>query len=136
MAWDIVYYQATDGAVPSVDFLSGCPAKTRANLLAVLNAVADAPPPAFSGGGKWEAMHGNMGGYYEVKATGPGREHFRLFCILDKADPARNGLPRDSIAVIAGGRKPNATLFDESVYATVRALGDDYKSRSPRSIAQ
>lgn len=27
-------------------------------MLAVLKAVADAPPPQFSGGGKWEAMHG------------------------------------------------------------------------------
>jgi len=30
-----------------------------------------APPPRFSGGGKWEAMHGDMAGYYEVRATGP-----------------------------------------------------------------
>jgi hypothetical protein len=42
----------------------------------VLDAVAAAPPPAFSGGGKWEAMRGKMAGYYEVRAIGPGREHF------------------------------------------------------------
>jgi hypothetical protein len=74
--WDIVYYLAVDGNVPAVDFLVGCPTKTRANLLAVLDAVAAAPPPAFSGGGKWEAMRGKMAGYYEVRAIGPGREHF------------------------------------------------------------
>ena len=31
----------------------------------------------------WEAMHGEMGGYYEIRVTGPGREHFRLFCRLE-----------------------------------------------------
>jgi hypothetical protein len=134
-SWDIVYYRDADDNVPAVDFLVGCPTKTRANLLAVLNAVAAAPPPAFSGGGKWEAMHGTMGGYYEVRAMGPGREHFRLFCILDKGDEALKGLPRDAIAVIAGGRKPNATLFDEFEYAKVRTLGDDYKAQLPRRIA-
>lgn len=134
-SWDIVYHLDADDNVPAFDFLLGCPTKTRANLLAVLNAVAAAPPPAFSGGGKWEAMHGKMGGYYEVKAMGPGREHFRLFCILDKADEALKGLPRDAIAVITGGRKPNATLFDESGYVKVRKLGDDYKAQLPRRIA-
>jgi hypothetical protein len=31
-------------------------------MLAVLEAVRAAPPPQFSGGGKWKAMHGSMGG--------------------------------------------------------------------------
>jgi hypothetical protein len=79
-------------------------------------------------------MHGNMGGYHEVRATGPGREHFRLFCILDNADE-KKGLPRNAIAVITGGRKPNATLFDEGVYTNVRKLGNAYKAQFPRRIA-
>jgi hypothetical protein len=53
----------------------------------VLDAVAEAPPPKFSGGGHWEAMHGGMGGYFEVRAQGPKREQFRLFCILENAEP-------------------------------------------------
>ena len=32
------------------------PAKVEATLLAVLETVRVAPPPAFGGGGKWEAM--------------------------------------------------------------------------------
>jgi hypothetical protein len=28
-----------------------------------------------------------MRGYYEVRAQGPGREQFRLFCILENAQP-------------------------------------------------
>lgn len=132
--WDVVYYQDAGGNVPAADFLLGCPTKVRANLLAVLDAVAAAPPPAFSGGGKWEAMHGDMGGYYEVRATGPGREQFRVFCILDNADE-KKGLSRNAIAVITGDRKPNATLFDSGIYAKVRKLGDDYKAQFPRRIA-
>ena len=54
-----------------------------------------APPPQYSGGGKWEAMHGSMGGYYEVRATGPQREQFRLFCVLENAE-AENRLAADS----------------------------------------
>jgi len=38
----------------------------------VLDAVAEAPPPAFSGGGKWEAMHDEMAGFYEVRIQGGG----------------------------------------------------------------
>jgi hypothetical protein len=33
----------------------------------------------------WEAMHGSMGGYYEIRVSGPGKVQYRLFCILDNA---------------------------------------------------
>jgi hypothetical protein len=65
VAWDVIFYVTAEGSVPGADFLDGCPAKVRGTVLAVLDAVAEAPPPAFSGGGKWEAMHGNMGGWYD-----------------------------------------------------------------------
>ena len=55
--------------VPGREFLESCPEKVRAMVLAVVKAVADAPPPMFSGGGKWEAMHDEMKGFYEVRAT-------------------------------------------------------------------
>jgi hypothetical protein len=48
----------------------------------VLDAVAAAPPTQLSGGGKWEAMHGEMTGYYEIRLTGASREQLRLFCLL------------------------------------------------------
>lgn len=71
MAWGIVYYAAADGSAPGEDFLDGCPLKVAATIEAVLEIVRDAPPPRFSGGGKWEAMRGSMGGYYEIRVTGP-----------------------------------------------------------------
>jgi hypothetical protein len=55
MAWDIIFYATAEGSVPGADFLDECPTKVRGTILAVLDAVAAAPPPAFSGGGKWEA---------------------------------------------------------------------------------
>jgi len=60
--WRIHFFQRhidDDAArvVPSIDFLDGLPDKVAAEIHAVLDAVADDPPPSFSGGGKWEAMH-------------------------------------------------------------------------------
>jgi hypothetical protein len=139
VAWDIVFYETVEGSVPGADFLDGCPAKVRGTILAVLDAVAAAPPPAFSGGGKWEAMHGVMGGYYEIRVTGPGREQFRLFCLLENADTrtlAARGLSGPAITVIAGMRKRTRTVFSERDYAKVRQLGRDHTAQTPRRIAQ
>jgi hypothetical protein len=91
-----------------LEFLDDCPGTVDAQFTAVLDAVAAAPPPRFSGGGKWEAMHGTMGGWYEIRLTGPGREQLRLFCLLENGtsdELAGRGLPRPAIAVITGMRK-------------------------------
>lgn len=91
--------------------------------MAVLDAVAEAPPPQFSGGGQWEAMHGDMGGYFEVRSQGAKREQFRLFCILENADAdelRRRGLARPAIAVITGMRKPWMTAFSARAYDHVQ----------------
>ncbi|HJX54944.1 MAG TPA: hypothetical protein VJ801_19445 [Polyangia bacterium] len=66
-------------------------------IVAVVKAVADAPPPAFSGGGKWEAMHGDMSGFYEVRVDGPKRRHYRLFCILEPTVP-QSGLAAPALS--------------------------------------
>jgi len=87
--WDILYYKLAEGSIPAEDFLDAIPTKVEARLLATLDAVAAAPPPQFSGGGMWEAMHGTMGGWYEIRCTGPGREQFRLFCVLENGTPAQ-----------------------------------------------
>lgn len=139
MTWDVIYHATADGTVPAIEFLNRCPIKVAANLLAVLDAVADAPPPKYAGGGKWEAMHGAMGGYYEVRATGPSREQFRLFCLLEnahEAELARRGLGSAAIAVITGMRKPWRTRFGERDYRAVRRLGDAHTSNYPRRIGE
>lgn len=32
------------------------------------------------------AMHGKMTGWHEIRLSGPGREQFRLFCLLENGD--------------------------------------------------
>jgi hypothetical protein len=138
VAWDTILYATAGGSVPGADFLDGCPPKVRGTILAVLDAVAAAPPPAFSGGGKWEAMHGDMGGYYEIRVTGPGREQFRLFCLLENADKrtlTARGLRGPAIAVITGMRKKIGTVFSDRDYDKVRQLGSDHTAQVPRRIA-
>lgn len=56
--WDVVYYDPPDPADSPAAFLDGCPASVEAHMVTVLDAVAAAPPPQFSGGGYWEAMYG------------------------------------------------------------------------------
>jgi hypothetical protein len=137
--WGIVYYATESASVPGLDFLKSCPINVRAKLVAVLEAVRAAPPPAFSGGGKWEAMHGAMGGYYEIRVTGPGRQHYRLFCMLDNGsheELAERGFDAPQIVVINGMVKRNASLFTDGEYAKhVRRLGDRYSATLPRPIA-
>ena len=117
--------------VPAREFLRSCPDGVRADIYATLTAVAEAPPPRFSGGGRWQAMHGDMKGFFEVRVMGPGRQLFRLFCLLDRDQP---GLAGPSIILITGMSKAHGTGFSKREYARVRDLGDEYRSGSPRSV--
>jgi hypothetical protein len=136
--WLIVLYLTAHGTIPARDFFMGCPQAVAAQFLATLDAIAAAPPPRFSGGGAWEAMHGAMSGWYEVRLTGPRREQFRLFCLLENGTPAelaKRGLERPAIAVITGMRKPWRTTFSERDYQRVRVLGEEHRQNHPRRIA-
>lgn len=139
MTWGAVYYETKRGKVPAEEFLERCPAKVDARFAAVLDAVRTAPPPQFSGGGYWEAMHGDMGGYYEIRLTGPNRRQYRLFCILDNGNSSElreRGFDRPQIAVITGMVKSSGTTFSARDYGAVRKLGAEYLSQIPRRIAQ
>lgn len=120
-------------AAPARDFLDRCPNAVAAKLIAVVKAVADAPPPAFSGGGKWEAMHGEMSGFFEVRVDGPKRHHYRLFCVLER-DGAKAGLGGPSLVLVTGKDKPFRTVLSNADYAEVRSLGQEFLARTPRSI--
>lgn len=138
MEWGIVYCEAKGGKVPAEEFLQRCPAKVEARFYAVLEAVREAPPPRFSGGGYWEAMHGDMGGYFEIRLTGPGRRQYRLFCILDngsREELRERGFDRPQIAAITGMRKDSGRKFSDRDYSKVRELGAEYLQRRPRRIA-
>jgi hypothetical protein len=118
--------------MPARDFLRKvCPGTVRVKMLAVLTAVAAAPPKRFAGGGRWEAMHGDMTGWFEVRCDGPGRHHYRLFCLLDYD---AQGVDKPLLVVVDGRDKPFQTQFKDSDYTAVRALGDEYRCRNPRSV--
>jgi hypothetical protein len=141
MPWDVRYYRAVDDSVPAFDFLLACPTAVRATMLAVLDAVAAAPPPRFSGGGLWEAMHGAMHGYYEVRKGGsPNRTQYRPFCLLenpaDGSELRRRGLSQPAIVVVTGLMKPWMTTLSAADYSAVRALGSDHLAQLPRRIAE
>lgn len=83
-------------------------------------------------------MHGDMTGYHEIRVTGPGREQFRLFCLLEKASDdelRKRGLTKPAIAVLDGRRKPWRTTLSAADYRAVKNLGEDHKRQHPRRIA-
>jgi hypothetical protein len=136
--WRIEFFQrhvANDPsrAVPARAFLDTCPVGARADMLAVITAVAEAPPPRFAGGGKWEAMHGTMKGFYENRVTGPQRRQYRLFCMLE-----REGMrpPGPAVVAITGMSKPIGRVFSARDYGRVRRLGEEFKGPVPRSVAR
>jgi hypothetical protein len=132
--WDFFQRHPDDDvekSVPARDFLNACPAKVQAKLIAVVEAVAAAPPPAFSGGGKWEVMHDEMAGIYEVRVDFNGF-HYRLFCVLDRDEKAK-GLGANTLVIIDGDRKQYRTTISRKRYAAIRALADEYVGRLPRS---
>lgn len=111
--FEVMYFDGKTGKLPNPrEFLATCPVPVRAKFFAVLKAVSEAPPPRFSGGGYWEAMHGAMAGWYEIRLTGPGREQFRVFCVLRSS----------RLIVVTGMRKRNGEVFDRRDYERIRAL--------------
>ncbi|MEI8254558.1 MAG: hypothetical protein WCJ30_02675 [Deltaproteobacteria bacterium] len=119
--------------------LAGRPTSTsgtsRAKMIAVVKAVADAPPPSWSGGGYWEAMHGDMTGYCEVRVDEGRRFHHQLFCLLERdGNHPSLGLGAPSLILLDGRTKEFKTLLTGREYKTVLALGDEYKARKPRSV--
>jgi hypothetical protein len=108
-SWSVVYYRASDGTVPALEFLDGCPGKLEGEFTAVLDAL-----------------------------TGPGREQFRLFCLLENASDEelrRRGLTKPAIAVLDGRRKPWRTVLSTADYRAVKKLGEEHKRQHPRRIA-
>ena len=101
-------------------------------MRAVLVQVAAAPPKRFAGGGYWEAMKGDMTGWFEVRVDGPRRHHYRLFCRLDYAADGRS---KPLLAVICGLSKPFRSQLSDTDYKHVRDLGREYLDRNPRSLA-
>lgn len=129
-AWLIHFFQRHGDddpllQIPVVEFLDSLPDRVAAEIHAVLAAVAAAPPAAFSGGGKWEAMRGSMAGIYEVRVQGAGMNH-RLFCLLDR-DATDLGGP--SIICLCGLSKPRRSAARHRDYEQVRQYAREFAVR-------
>jgi len=111
--------------VPAIEYLNSIPAKAAAEAHAVLDAVAASPPPSFSGGGKWEAMHDDMAGYFEVRVQGGGMNH-RLFCVLERDAEDLGG---SSIVCIDGLSKPPRTAAHPRDYRRIKRYGAEFQKR-------
>jgi Txe/YoeB family toxin of Txe-Axe toxin-antitoxin module len=128
--WRIQFFRRAEvddvnRGVPAMEFLDCVPAKVAAEIHAVLDAVAAAPPPSFSGGGKWEAMHGDMAGYFEVRVQGGGMNH-RLFCRLERDAEDLGG---SSIVCIDGLSKPPRSAANARDYRRVKRYGAEFQKR-------
>lgn len=135
-AWDVKVFQRHQDddksqTCPAETFLDSCPDSVAADLIAIIDAVAASPPPQFTGGGMWEAMHGQMRGFYEARTRGPDRRLYRLFCLLEREAP---GLEGPSMVVIGGLSKANRTAFTDAEYDQIRRLGEEYLRRVPRNV--
>ena len=129
---EIVYFAGPmSGNIPTPrEFFNALPAKVQAKLTSILVAVATAPPGRFAGGGYWEAMHGAMSGFYEIRADFQ-RTHYRLICLLDYEAIGSSG---PLLVIVAGLSKPIGTTIKPEVYADVKSAGLRYLTANPRAI--
>jgi len=126
--WRIHFFQRhsdedASAPVPAIEYLASLPTKAAAEFHAILNAVAKAPPPAFSGGGKWEAMRGDMAGIYEVRDTSRRANH-RLFCLLVRASEQLGG---PSIVCLGGLTKPVRSAAQPRDYSRIRQYAAEFR---------
>lgn len=128
-AWRIHFFQRHSSedpkhSVPTIEFFDKLSDTVVAEFQAVLDAVAAAPPPSFSGGGKREAMKGDMAGYFEVRVSGSDkvgkRMSHRLFCMLVRDDPTLGG---SAIVCIDGLSKPPRSAAHPRDYQRIRQMG-------------
>jgi len=70
-----------------------------------------------------------------VRVDGVKRQHYRLFCVLER-DGQALGLGGPSIVLLTGMLKPFRTTFSSADYKRIRALGQEYRVRKPRSVAK
>ena len=73
-----------------------------------------------------------MSGWFELRVSGPGRHHYRLFCMLDHE---AEGESTPLLVIVDGRDKPFRTVLTTRDYAAVRRLGEEYRSRNPRSLS-
>lgn len=128
----VVFYSPDSNSLPlGEEYLNSCPRGIRGRFLTLLVAISEAPPFRFSGGGFWEAMHGEMTGWFEIRIDSTKSKHYRLFCVLDHE--AVNYEER-LLVVITERTKKYRTTLEPNEYRKIKKLGVEYFSQNPRLI--
>jgi len=120
-AWDILSAIDETGAQPALQFLMQAPSSATTKINAVLDAVAKAPPPQFSGGGLWKPMHAEMAGFYEVTVRYQ-QFNYRVLCVLDRKRESGS-----AIVMIFGFRKPVRSAAKPRDYDLALEVRDHYR---------
>ena len=84
-----------------------------ARFAALANAVYQAWPK-FKGGGLWQAMHGEMQGFFEIRIS-KCKTNYRFIC-----HPIQRG--EQLLIVVAGAAKHRQTGLPESFYQDVKTV--------------
>ncbi len=92
--------------------LENSPANVSIRFFAIVDAVCD-QWPTFSGGGYWEAMHGEMSGYYEIRIRNQTL-NYRFFCRSEGS----------LLLIVCCLRKRVGTAFKPGDYAKVKGILD------------
>lgn len=133
--WTVAYFKRhvdddPGQSIPAKIYIwDQCPLAVQTFLTSCVAVVAEAPPPKFAGGGYWEAMHGALTGFHEIRKKYRGL-HYRLFCRLDHESIGTPHL----LTLLGGMTKPSGETFSDAEYAGVLDIGEEYLGRNPRSI--
>lgn len=126
-SWSIEFFErssgdGTEGQCPTIDFLDSVPDQVAAEAQAVLEAVASGPPHKFRGGGKWEIMHGEMSGIFEIRIS-YGGFNYRLFCLLVRDLEQLQG---PTIVCLGGLTKPKRKGASDKDYRLIMSYRDEF----------
>lgn len=96
----------------TIRVLENSPTSISIRFFAIVEAVCD-QWPRFSGGGYWEAMHGDMSGYYEIRIRNQTL-NYRFFCRSE----------RGLLLIICCLRKRVGSTFKPDEYERVKGIFD------------
>jgi hypothetical protein len=106
-----------------MDFLQSLPTKITAEFDAILDAVAKAPPPAFSGAENGRPCMGTWRGSTKRASPRVAPNH-RLFCLLVRASDQLAG---PSIVCLGGLTRPPRSAAHPRDYARIKQYADEFR---------
>lgn len=119
--WQVAFYEAPDGELPGLSWLDSFPDEPRKQLISIIIAVAQRPPPSFpASGSMWAVMEKDMAGLFEARDEHDGWL-YRIFCVLDRDSHAK-----PTVVVISGGKKPERTVMESWIYKEAQRHRDGY----------